>query len=257
MTTLSSSAASEWRSPGIGTRSPVDNSQLRSPAEIEAACNRIEADREMRQTLEALRQLCPSVDYVSADVRSPEFGALLDDLKERHGRLDGVIHGAGVLDDHFIRDKGLDGFDRVYGTKVDGARAILARREGMRFVALFGSVSGVFGNRGQVDYSAANDALDTLARSLDGEHGCHVVSIDWGPWGGGGMVSPELEREYARRGIGLVEPEDGVVALLNEVASASGPSQVVVMRGAPEAFAPPVGFDPASDDLIGGYTTGG
>src|SRR5699024_9019592 len=93
-------------------------------------------------------------------------------------------------------------------------------------------------NKGQVDYAAANDALDTLARATDGRHGCRVLSLDWGPWAGGGMVSPELEREYARRGIGLLDPTDGVRALLQEVAHVGGSSQVVVMAGSPAAFGP-------------------
>ena len=101
---------------------------------------------------------------------------------------------------------------------------------------LFGSVSGVFGNRGQCDYAAANDALDSLARTAPVAHGAHVMSIDWGPWQGGGMVSPELEREYARRGIGLIDPNDGTFALLAELVRAPGLSQVVVMRGQPEAW---------------------
>ena len=236
-------------------RALLEIGELKTPHDIEVACNRIEADREMRQTLEVLESFGAEVIYAAVDVRAPAFGALLDEVRERFGRLDGVIHGAGVLDDHFIRDKTLDGFDRVFGTKVDGARAILARQDrGLRFVVLFGSVSGVFGNRGQCDYSAANDALDSLALAYDGIHDCRVVSIDWGPWGGGGMVSAELEREYTRRGIGLVEPADGVMALLHEVAQAAGPAQVVVMRGTPEAFGPPVERTAASDDLVGGYT---
>jgi NAD(P)-dependent dehydrogenase (short-subunit alcohol dehydrogenase family) len=237
-------------------RALLEIGELTTPHEIEVACNRIEAEREMRTTLEVLQSFGATVDYRAVDVRSPDFGALLDDVIATHGRLDGVIHGAGVLDDHFIRDKTAEGFDRVFGTKVDGAHAILERQDrGLRFVVLFGSVSGVFGNRGQCDYAAANDVLDTLARTHDGRHDCRVVSIDWGPWGGGGMVSAELEREYARRGIGLVDPDDGVMALLHEVAAPTGPSQVVVMRGAPEAFAPPADHAPQGDDLVGGFTT--
>jgi acyl transferase domain-containing protein/NAD(P)H-dependent flavin oxidoreductase YrpB (nitropropane dioxygenase family) len=236
-------------------RALLEIGELTKPHDIEQACNRIEADREMRATLAMLESFGAKVEYVSLDVRSAAFGELLEDVKLRHGRLDGVIHGAGVLDDHFLRDKKAEGFDRVFGTKVDGARAILDRVHlGLRFVVLFGSISGVVGNRGQTDYAAANDALDALARHHDGHHDCRVISIDWGPWAGGGMVSPELEREYARRGIGLVDPDDGVMAILHEIGAGAGPAQLVVMRGAPEAFGPPLEHA-AADDLVGRPTT--
>ena len=98
-------------------------------------------------------------------------------------------------------------------------------------MVFFGSVCGVFGNRGQVDYAAANDALDGLARIANVQRVGRVVSVDWGPWEGAGMVSAELEREYARRGIGLIELADGVRALLDELrAGPDGPAQAVVMR---------------------------
>jgi len=236
-------------------RALLEIGELTKPADIEQACNRIEADREIRATLALLESFGAKVEYVSLDVRAPAFGELLEDVHLRHGRLDGVIHGAGVLDDHFLRDKSAEGFDRVFGTKVDGARAILDRVHlGVRFVVLFGSISGVVGNRGQTDYAAANDALDALAHHHDGLHERRVLSIDWGPWAGGGMVSPELEREYERRGIGLVDPDDGVMAILHEIGAASGPSQLVVMRGTPEAFGPPLDHT-AADDLVGRPTT--
>jgi hypothetical protein len=51
------------------------------------------------------------------------------------------------------------------------------------------------------------------------------------------MVSPELEREYGRKGIGLIAPEDGVTALLQELEFGSKDStQVVLMCGAPASF---------------------
>ena len=31
------------------------------------------------------------------------------------------------------------------------------------------------------------------------------------------MVAPELGRHYARRGIGMIDPEEGVLALLREL----------------------------------------
>jgi hypothetical protein len=128
----------------------------------------------------------------------------------------------------------------VWATKVDGARALAsAVRDDLGFLVLFGSVSGVFGNRGQVDYAAANNALDTLALIWASRTRARVVAVDWGPWAasddGTGMVSAEVEREYARRGIGLIQPGDGVACLLAELAGGTEP-QVMYMRGEPAAF---------------------
>jgi acyl transferase domain-containing protein/NAD(P)H-dependent flavin oxidoreductase YrpB (nitropropane dioxygenase family)/NAD(P)-dependent dehydrogenase (short-subunit alcohol dehydrogenase family)/acyl carrier protein len=213
----------------------------RTPAAIEAATNRILAEREIRATLAELTEVAASVRYSQVDVRdSAAVAALVDGVYQRHGRLDGIVHGAGVLADRLLIDKTPEGFAGVWDTKVGGARALAeAARADLRFLVLFGSVSGVFGNRGQVDYAAANDALDTLARIWASRAHGRVVAVDWGPWaapdGGGGMVSAELTREYAGRGIGLIEPADGVACLLAELAEGTD-SQVVYMSADPAAF---------------------
>jgi NAD(P)-dependent dehydrogenase (short-subunit alcohol dehydrogenase family) len=144
---------------------------------------------------------------------------VIADIVARFGRLDGVIHGAGVLDDRLIADKTLESFARVYDTKVNGARALeAALRHNPRFMVLFGSISGVEGNRGQADYAAANDTLDRLARFWATQSDTHVVSVDWGPWAGAGMAAG-LAEEYGRRGITLIDPTEGVTCLLDEIAA--------------------------------------
>ncbi|MDR6320369.1 type I polyketide synthase [Actinoplanes couchii] len=195
---------------------------LRNPAEIGAAARRLAAEREIRLTLQRLAGRAASVRYTPVDVRDPQAVALLmTDVHRRHGRLDTIVHGAGLCEDKLLAEKTPESFDRVFGTKVDGARAIAAAAPPyLRQLILFGSVSGVFGNRGQCDYSAANDALDTLARSWHGRVAERVLSVDWGPWApeAGGMVTPELAREYTRRGVDLIDPAHGVAALLAELA---------------------------------------
>ncbi|MGM0576637.1 MAG: SDR family NAD(P)-dependent oxidoreductase [Myxococcota bacterium] len=209
-----------------------------SPREVEAAARRILREREMRATLEALREAGAEVRYHPVDVRDAEaFGALLDRIYEERGRLDAVIHGAGVLDDGLLEQKTPESFSRVFDTKVAGASTLAERlRSDVRLVVFFGSVSGAFGNKGQVDYAAANDAMDKLAHGLSSRVDGRVVSIDWGPWGGGGMVSPELEREYARRGIGLIDPDGGVAAFLDEIDRPEGEAQVILMRATPQSL---------------------
>jgi hypothetical protein len=101
------------------------------------------------------------------------------------------------------------------------------------FVVLFGSIAGVLGNRGQADYAAANDALDTIGREWT--DGTRVLTVHWGPWAPdpehGGMVTPELAADYARRGIGLIDPEEGALSLLRELAWGDQPAVVYTASG--------------------------
>lgn len=88
----------------------------------------------------------------------------------------------------------------------------------------------MYGNRGQCDYAAANDALDSLAHTWSESFPGRVLAVDWGPWAAeaGGMVTPELERAYARRGVPLIGPEAGTAAFLAELAHGTD-VQVVLM----------------------------
>ncbi|MFB4303350.1 SDR family NAD(P)-dependent oxidoreductase [Actinomadura sp. NTSP31] len=203
----------------------------RKPAEIEATVRRILAEREIRANLDALKEHAASVRYHAGDVREPRVVRdVVERVYMRHGRLDGVVHGAGIVEDRLVRDKEPQSFERVYRTKVDGASALAAAvRPGVGFFVVFGSVAGVHGNRGQADYAAANDACDTLAHVWRTRLRGRVLVADWGPWAGGGMVSPELAREYARRGVGLIDPDAGVAALLREIAH--GDEAQVVFTG--------------------------
>ena len=78
--------------------------------------------------------------------------------------------------------------------------------------------------------SAANDALDKLAWWLSSRLAGKVVSLDWGPWGGAGMISAELAREYERRGVGLIDPVLGAESFLDELLHGGAAPQVVLMN---------------------------
>jgi NAD(P)-dependent dehydrogenase (short-subunit alcohol dehydrogenase family) len=203
------------------------------PAEIELEVRGLLAQREIRATIEAIREVGPEVRYQAMDVRDEEaFGRLIQEIYERRGRLDGVIHGAGVVEDKFLRHKTESSFARVFDTKVRPA-LVLARhlRSDVRFVVFFSSVIGAFGNRGQGDYAAANDALDKLALRLNEELPGRVVSIEWGPWDAG-MVTPELRREYERRGIGLIPAPAGIESFFAELAHGSKDDAQVLIANA-------------------------
>ncbi|KDN20647.1 type I polyketide synthase [Amycolatopsis rifamycinica] len=188
-----------------------------SVAEIERHVRTVLAQREIGRTLDEIRAAGGTAGYTALDVRDPDAVRRL--VKNLPSRLDGVVFAAGVIDDKLMADKDEQSFRTVFGTKVDGARALLdALDAAPGFVAFFGSIAAVLGNRGQTDYAAANDALETLGEAWPGR----AVTVHWGPWAPegdhAGMVSPELAREYERRDVALLDPAEATAALLRELA---------------------------------------
>ncbi|MEO3745579.1 SDR family oxidoreductase [Plantactinospora sp. B5E13] len=198
-----------------------------SPAAIARAAQAVLAGREVEATVRELGELGASVRYHSLDVRDAQATErLITAVHNEYGRIDGLVYAAGVIEDRLIVDKDPESFTRVFDTKVAGARSVLNALDTLgsrpRFVVLYGSIAAVHGNRGQGDYAAANDALETIGARWAARTGNRCLTVHWGPWapvdGHGGMVSPELARELARRGIGLIDPEDGARSLLSELA---------------------------------------
>jgi NAD(P)-dependent dehydrogenase (short-subunit alcohol dehydrogenase family) len=206
-----------------GLRAALARRGMRSPAEIERTAAALLAAREVEATLAELAGLGAAVRYHAVDVRDAEATRqLLTKIHDEHGRIDGLVYAAGIIEDKLIADKDPDSFSRVYRTKVEGAATVLDAVQDTGFVVLFGSIAAAYGNRGQSDYAAANDALDSLGARWAERTGRRALTVHWGPWapgaGHGGMVTPELMQEYARRGIQLIDPEEGALSLLRELA---------------------------------------
>jgi NAD(P)-dependent dehydrogenase (short-subunit alcohol dehydrogenase family) len=201
-----------------------------SPLELDAAARRILQAREMRASLAAMEAAGSRVFYYAADIRDGASSAeLFRQVYANHGRIDGLVCGAGIIEDKLIEDKSAESFDRVFDTKT---RAIfhlarLLRPEGLKFFVIFSSVAGWSGNRGQVDYVAANEVLNRMALHLSARWNRRVVAIDWGPWEKAGMVTPETRRQFLERGVGLVPPDAGRRFLLDEIRFGD-PSELIV-----------------------------
>ncbi len=190
-----------------------------TPAELERAYRAWKGGSDIRKNLETIRAAGATVEYAAVDVRDETaMRAVLESWQAKYGPLVGLIHAAGVIQDKLVRDKSSESFDRVLSTKLDGA-LVLARLvdpKALKFAAFFSSVAGRFGNRGQADYAAANDALNKLAIWLDRRWSARVVSMIWGPWSGVGMVS-DLEAHLGRQGLRMIDPADGRTRLGDEL----------------------------------------
>jgi NAD(P)-dependent dehydrogenase (short-subunit alcohol dehydrogenase family) len=213
-----------------------ESSGRATPSAVESAYRTLLHEREIRGNLASLRQAGATVEYLQADVRDEDqVRKIVEGVYKTHGRLDGVIHGAGIIEDKLIEEKTPESFDRVFDTKVDSAIILsrVLRPESLKFFVLFSSVSGAFGNRGQVDYSAANAAMDCIAASLDQRWPGHVVSINWGPWDKVGMVSDLVRAQMTQRGVQLIAGAAGVHALEQEIQRGKKGEVQVVLGGGP------------------------
>ncbi|MDR3615875.1 MAG: SDR family NAD(P)-dependent oxidoreductase [Candidatus Obscuribacterales bacterium] len=176
-------------------------------------------EREIRENIASITKLGGRVVYKSVDVLlADELTAAVAEVYTQFGRIDGVVHGAGIIEDGFVKQKTLDSFERVYDTKVESAYTLskTLKLSELKFFFLFSSIVGRTGNAGQTDYVAANEVVNKLAIELDEKTKGRVASLMWGPWKGG-MANPELETIFARYGWGMIAPEDGSRSFLDEL----------------------------------------
>nr|MCU0968138.1 SDR family NAD(P)-dependent oxidoreductase [Rubrivivax sp.] len=215
------------------------------PAEVEREVQRVLATREMRANVAALRGAGATVELHAVDVTDPEaMRALVEGLYARHGRIDGVVHGAGVIEDKRLADKGAESWSRVVDTKVVGLWLLQRwlRPASLRFFSVFSSVAGRYGNSGQSDYATANELMNRLCAQLSRAWGpsVNVHALCWGPWGptsaGAGMVTAETEAKFAAKGVALVSAALGRRLFADELRrSPGGPVEVVCGQGPWEA----------------------
>lgn len=210
----------------------IKTGNFSSPSQIEKETLRIFKNNQILRTIQHMEELGNKVVYQSLDLCDEEgLTRLLHDIYEQYGQLDGVIHGAGLLEDKLFKQKTASSFERVFDTKVKPLRVLAEQlRSDCQFVVLFSSIASVYGNKGQTDYAAANSVLDDYANVLNKRLKGKVISINWGPWKGAGMVSSSLETEYERRGISLIPLDEGKEIFLNEIKYGTE-SQVLIMSG--------------------------
>ena len=149
---------------------------------------RPEPEKERLRKLVAIRPLAGGLLVVQADVTNPcEMKAAVAQARRQFGKISGVFHAAGVLDDGPLMLKTADSATRVLDPKVRGTLVLeeALSDEPLACFVLFSSISSILPPAGQVDYAAANAFLDAFALSRKGP----VTVINWGAWREIGMAA--------------------------------------------------------------------
>jgi thioester reductase-like protein len=173
------------------------------------------ASTEAQETLSQLERLGARVLTIQADVTNQgDMGKVLEAIEALMPPLRGIVHAAGVPGYEFIKDMALNTLESVLRPKVVGAWILhqLTQDIELDFFVNFSSIASVWGSKGQAHYAAANYFLDGLAHYRQGL-GLPALSINWGPWAGGGMAVEEFQAFLTRMGVEVLQPEHAIAAL--------------------------------------------
>jgi len=170
-----------------------------------------------------------SVTFHKVDVaEEQQVTDLVESVRTTSGRIDGLVNNAGITRDGLIVRMSGDDWHQVIETNLSGpffackavARTMMGQRAGR--IVNIGSIVGLGGNAGQVNYSAAKAGIVGLTKSLARELASRNVLVN--------CVAP-----------GYVETD--MTGKLNEEQRAAFVQSIPVKRvGSPEDIAAAVAF---------------
>lgn len=174
------------------------------------------------------------------------LGALIEDVASTHGRLDILVNNAGITRDGLVLRMSDEDFDTVLNVNLRSifvacraaARPMMRGRFGR--IINIGSVTGLVGNSGQVNYAASKAALVGLSKSIAKELGSKGVTSNVVAPGFietamtdslGSQILEEVAKTIPLRRLGKPEEIASVVSFVASEDSSYLSGQVLVVDG--------------------------
>lgn len=182
--------------------------------------------------VQSLRDRGIGVRVVRADAGSDkDVARMFAEIRAGDQPLRGLFHLAMVIDDAPLAALNRERMRTVMAPKAYGAWLLHQGTRDMKLdcFVMFSSISSIFGNPAQGNYSAANAFLDSLAHHRHAL-GLPALTMNWGVLGGEGYVARnERVAEFlARQGTTEISP--GEVTSLLEASLVAGNTQVAAIR---------------------------
>jgi acyl transferase domain-containing protein/NADP-dependent 3-hydroxy acid dehydrogenase YdfG len=209
-------------------------SEGRSPSE---AWDRVTKDVEIYNNLRSFADCGVQATYHACDIGDrAALAAVLDQVRRQDGPIQGILHGAGIIDPSRFESKRRDLVTAQVRTKFDGTLHLmsLTKDDPLKFFIGFGSISGRFGGNGLTDYAAGNDAL---AKVIDwfrtARPDCASACIHWESWEGSGMATVPRYAfgPKAVMNMKYMMPEEGVHRLEQELKTGLSEAEVLYTFG--------------------------
>ncbi len=204
-----------------------------TPALVEKHLAALERAQAAQSAIDAVRAAGGTAHYFSVNLMDANAVAkVIDQVREGTGRIDVLLHAAGMERSHVLADKEPSEFDLVFDVKTDGWFNLLRAIGDMPLgtTVAFSSIAARFGNRGQADYSAANDLLCKIASNFRTTRpATRAIAIDWTAWGGIGMAARgSIPKMMELAGIDMLPPEAGIPLIRRELTMGGTRGEVVI-----------------------------
>ena len=196
------------------------------------------------------------VNYKSLDATNlPALMKYMNTIIEKHGKIDLLLNGAGVVNVSMLEDKTEEDFDYEIFNKIQPAFNCLAITKELPIsrVINFSSVLGRFGGAGQTLYCAANALINSLTESFNTEeHHKTAVSLCWPPWENKGMTESKLvKRQLSELGLSLLTEDKACDLFASDINALSGGSIYYFDNADQSRYAPSAKQHMTSLSLIG------
>jgi acyl transferase domain-containing protein/NAD(P)-dependent dehydrogenase (short-subunit alcohol dehydrogenase family) len=206
-----------------------------TPALVEKELAVLERAEAARNAIEAVRNAGGTAHYFSVNLTDTDAVAkVIEEVRKRSGRIDVLLHAAGIDRSHFLPDKEPREFDLVFDVKSDGWFNLLHAIGDIPLgvTVAFSSIAGRFGNGGQTDYSSANDLLCKLTSNLRTTRpATRAIAIDWTAWGGMGMATRgSIPKVMQVAGIDMLPPDAGVPLIRRELTTGGTRGEIVIAQ---------------------------
>ncbi len=168
--------------------------------------------------------------YVQADVSNiDDVRRLRAAVYDRFGALDGIIFGAGVVEERGVIEE-IDNsalLEHNYAGKVHGLKNVLEafKEDPLDFGLVLSSISTVLGGLGLCAYSAANHVADALVFAHRQAGHRNWMTTNWDLWGDGHFS--EADRRFSFLLALAIQPEEGCQALEYILGALNTPQLIV------------------------------
>ena len=142
------------------------------------------------KTLQQLEQQGAEILVLQGDIADYDaVNQMIESVHRKFGHINGVIHAAGMADENLIQFHTRKSLASVMAPKVIGTCILynLLESHDLDFFINCSSLNSIMASPGQVAYCAANNFLDSFAKTK-GNDRSPIVSINWDRWKEVGMA---------------------------------------------------------------------